>query len=503
MCGRAPQRISEGSTDMHDESAFLEMMQRYNRELLQLQQRARPGGQQTENVPLPPDPNPGGGCAPAVPGNHSQTVGDDGPVLVQDGILHERLETFVHQKGIERAVHTKGYGALGTFQTYQSMREYTKAAFLQGAGRRTKVLVRFSLAVSNRGTPDTARNVHGFATRFYTDEGNFDIVGNHIPVFFIRDAMRFPETIAALSPSPQSNLADPGRFWDYLARTPEGTHMLTWLYSDVGTLASVRHMRGFGINTFVWVNAEGRRRYIKYHWIPLAGEEYLDRQQAGELAAKDPDAAARDLYDALANGEAVEYELCVQMMDPCDAQALPFDPLDDTKVWSEESYPLIPVGKMTLDQNPEDYHTQVEQVAFSPANLVEGIELSADKMLQGRSFIYWDAQRRRLGPDFRGIPVNRQQGGWSPQKMVTSGQGLPVAGELVRADIQKPDDFTQAGERYRSLSADWQERLVDNIASELYLASQSAQECVLGYLSAADAGFGERVRARMEEYKQK
>lgn len=488
---------------MQDESAFLEMMQRYNRELLQLQQRARPEGRQQtgEEVP-PPVPGPGG-CAPAVPGNHSQTVGDDGPVLVQDSILHERLETFVHRKGIERAVHVKGYGALGSFQTYQSMREYTKADFLQGAGRRTKVLVRFSLAVSNRGTPDSARNVHGFATRFYTEEGNFDIVGNHIPVFFIRDAMRFPETIAALSPSPRNNLADPGRFWDYLARTPEGTHMLTWLYSDVGTLASVRRMRGFGINTFVWVNAEGRRRYVKYHWIPLAGEEYLDRQQAEQLAAKDPDAAARDLYDTLANGGTVEYELCVQMMDPDDAQTLPFDPLDDTKVWSEERYPLIPVGKMTLDQNPEDYQTQVEQAAFSPANLVEGIELSADKMLQGRSFIYWDAQRRRLGPDFRGIPVNRQQGGQSPRKMVTSGTGVPVAGEQVRADIQKPDDFTQAGERYLSLTEDHRERLVDNIASELYLAAPEAQECVLGYLSAAHAEFGERVSARMEEYKQK
>ena len=288
----------------------------------------------------------GDSCAEDRPQFHSQTVGAQGPVLVQDGRLHETLDIFVNSVERERVVHTKGYGALGCFKPYQCMAPYTKAAFLQDPSIETPVFVRFSLAVSNRGTPDSARNVHGFATKFYTKEGNFDIVGNQIPVFFIRDAIRFPEVIAALKPSPKNNLADPEAIWDFIARTPEALHMVTWLYSDVGTLDSVRTMRGYGINTFVWVNKEGERRYVKYHWIPLAGERCIDSREAQRLACENPDVAAKDLYHTIAGGGKVEYELRVQLMEPCDAEKLPYDPLDDTKVWSECDYPLMPVGRM-------------------------------------------------------------------------------------------------------------------------------------------------------------
>ncbi len=440
----------------------------------------------------------GDSCAEDRPQFHSQTVGANGPVLVQDGRLHETLDIFVNSVERERVVHTKGYGALGCFKPYQCMAPYTKAAFLQDPSIETPVFVRFSMAVSNRGTPDSARNVHGFATKFYTKEGNFDIVGNQIPVFFIRDAIRFPEVIAALKPSPKNNLADPEAIWDFIARTPEALHMVTWLYSDVGTLDSVRTMRGYGINTFVWVNKAGERRYVKYHWIPLAGERCIDSREAQRLACENPDVAAKDLYHTIAGGGKVEYELRVQLMDPCDAEKLPYDPLDDTKVWSECDYPLMPVGRMVLDSNPDDYRTQVEHAAFSPANLVPGIELSADKMLQGRSFVYWDAQRHRLGNDFREMPVNRAPG-WSPSKMPDSGMGECLQGVVTRSAIPKTDDFTQAGERYRCLSEIHQRHLVENIAADLGPMPERIKTCVLGYFRRADEEFATRIEAEMNE----
>lgn len=505
---------------MNRDQSFQKMMEMYSREAARMHQRSRnhPVGMEysktpaPEPIPVPPPCEESVGRGKAIDGempqncekyektDFSQTVGADGPVLLQDTMLHETLETFVHSKELERVVHTKGYGAFGSFQLYQSMREYTKACFLQTPSEKTPVFTRFSLAVSNRGTPDTSRNVRGFATRFYTKEGNFDLVGNHIPVFFMQDAIRFPDIIAALSPSPVNNLAAPGKFWEFVAKTPETVNMLTWLYSDAGTVKSFRYMRGFGVNTFVWVNAEGRRRYVKYHWIPLAGEEYLNREEAARFACSNPDISGEDLYNTLEKGTPAEYELCVQLMDPADAEKLSFDPLDDTKIWNEIVYPLLRVGKLTLDRNPDNYREQVERAAFSPANLVEGIELSADRMLQGRSFIYWDAQRRRLGPGFRNLEPNRSRDGFSLDRMVTSGEGVRLKGNAVRSALSKTDDFTQAGDRYRSLPEDWQARLVDNIASELYMSSASVRDCVVGYLTKADEAFGAALEKRIDEY---
>lgn len=531
--------------------SFQEMMERYNRELMSYQKRGKPKWENSNTPPLstPPSTTPVAEkvevlveeaqehpepiiedrakvcivaeekkeeeikalpceetpletCAEDRPEYHTQTVGANGVALLQDLRLHETLENFVYHKDLERVVHTKGYGAFGYFQPYQSMKQYTKAGFLQDSTKRIPVFVRFSLAVSNLGTPDTSRNVRGFAVKFYTEDGNLDIVGNHIPIFFIRDAIRFPEVIAALSPSPVNNLNEPCKIWEFIARTPESTAMLTWLYSDVGTLDSFCHMRGYGVNTFVWRNCEGTRTYVKYHWIPKAGERYLDRKTAQELACKDPDIAGRQLYQMLEKGDSIEYELCVQLMPQKDAENLSFDPLDDTKVWSEVSYPLYPVGKMTLNQNPTNYREQVEQSAFSPANLVDGIELSADKMLQGRSFIYWDAQRRRLGKNFRDLPINQTKNQkWNMP--VDSGDGECISGCITRSTITKPDDFTQAGERYRSLSATQQEHLVDNIASELYAAPDKTQKCVLSYLMKADQNLGTQLQSQIQYYKNK
>ena len=412
-------------------------------------------------------------------GMHSQTVGERGPVLEQDNILHETLETFVHTKIIERPVHVKGFGAFGYFETVYSMANYTKLCFLQNPGQQVPVTVRFSLAASNKGTPDTSRNIRGFSTKFYTEEGIFDLVCNHIPVFLIRDAMRFPEAIAALSPSPVNNLMDPERFWSFIARAPESTHLVVRLYSDSGTVKSFRHMPGHSVNTYVWKNEQGVRSFVKYHWFPDAGEQYIDGQEAARWNGENPDIAGQDLYDAIARGEPVVYGLYVQLMNPEDETNLSYDPLDDTKIWDDRQYPLIPVRRLTLNQNPDNYMEQVEKEAFSPSNILEGVELSDDKLLQDRANIYWDSLRRRIGPDFRKIPINHQQN-WS-------------AASLVRSDLPRRDDFTQAGQFYNALSPVQEDRLVNNISADLAGITHETRHIVLMYLSNASPEMGERV----------
>lgn len=431
---------------------------------------------------------------------HSQTVGTEGPVLMQDGVLQETLNTFVHEKIPERAVHVKGYGAFGYFTPFQSMEEFTEACFLQKPGKKVPVAVRFSLAVSQKGTPDTSRNVRGFSVKFYTDDGVFDLLCNHIPVFLVRDAIDFPDAIASLSPSPKNNLKSPERFWRYVMKKPEAMHFITWLYSDVGTADSLRHIAGHSVNTYIWKNKEGRRRYVKYHWIPLAGEQYITAEEAEALAGSDPDVAGEELWHTLDQGRKVEYDLCVQLMNPEDAKKLPYDPLDDTKVWSEQEYPLLQVGRLTLDRNPDDYKAQVEALAFAPANLTEGVELTNDRMLQGRAFVYWDAQRRRLGPDFRSIPINHMKN-WTPRRsLVSSSNGEEVCGTVGRTDPPKNDFFTQAGEHYRSMSLEERMHLEKNIARELAQVPHDVQRVILDYLDKADPRLADGVYFRMRFY---
>ena len=431
--------------------------------------------------------------------SHSQTVGVRGPVLIQDTELHETLETFVFSTTLPRRIHTKGYGAFGYFYLTHSMKEYTKAEFLQTPDRQVPVAVRFSLAASNQGTPDTSRNVRGFSTRFYTNEGIFDLLCNHLPVFFVRDAIRVPDIISHLSPSPVNNLSDPERLWSLFAEYPEATNMLIWFFSDMGTVKSLRHIKGYSVSTYVWQNAQGVRHYVKYHWFPLAGVEYINQQEAQWLACRDPDIAGRDLFDSIAKGKAVEYELRVQLMKPEDAEQLPFDPLDDTKVWDEAQYPLLPVGRMVLNRNPENYAEQVEKLAFNPANLLPGLEFSDDKVLQGRTFIYSDAQRHRLGPDFRNIPVNKQLN-WSPACMVSSGNGRYVAGEIMRSEIPNPDDFTQATQKYESFSVAEKKNLANNIASGLVDAQSDTQHTVLWHLEQVSPALAKMVKNQMLLY---
>lgn len=426
------------------------------------------------------------------PSRYSQTVGERGPILEQDTMLHEKNETFIHETILERPLHVKGFGAFGYFETFNSMAAYTKLCFLQRPGQQVPVAVRFSLAASNRGTPDTSRNVRGFSTKFYTEQGIFDLICNHLPVFTVRDPMRFVETVSAFNPSPVNNLMDPNRFWSFYAKNPEATHFVLQLYSDLGTIKSLRHIPGYSVSTYVWKNEQGVRTYVKYNWIPLAGVQYIDSQEAARLACENPDYAGKDLYDTIAQGVPVEYGLYVQLMNPQDEATLPFDPLDDTKVWDAQQYPLLPVGKMVLNRNPDNYKEQVEKLAFSPSNMLEGAEFSLDRVLQGRANIYTDSQRYRLGPNFRSIPINHQAN-WKPSDEVTSGTGSYVAGRLERTAPPKGDNFTQPGQFYNSLSPVLQEHLVRNIASDLGAASSELQQIVLGYLAQANQELGERV----------
>ena len=427
---------------------------------------------------------------------HSQTVGSRGPVLEQDSVLHEALQEFIHEKILERPVHVKGFGAFGYFQTIYPMSEHTKLSFLQHSN--VPVMVRFSLAVSTKGTPDTARNVRGFSTKFYTKEGIFDLLCNHIPVFSVRDPMRFPETIQALLPSPINNLLDPNRFWSFVARAPESIHFVVHLYSDNGTAKSFRRIPGHSVNTYVWRNAEGNRNYVKYHWYPFEGVQSITNEEANKLAAENPDYSGKDLYDAIANGKPVEYGLYVQLMDPKDEAHLSYDPLDDTKAWDEKAYPLIPVGKMVLNKNPENYMEQVEKVAFSPSNLLDGAELSDDKMLQGRANIYSDSQRRRISPEFRKLAINQQQD-WTPANQITSGDGRYVEGKLERTSIPKQDDFTQAGEFYAKLQPIEKEHLAENLASDLKVISDDIRKVVLGYFHNVSADLVKRIESAMQQ----
>lgn len=428
---------------------------------------------------------------------HSETVGERGPVLEQDNILHETLENFIHEKIPERPVHVKGYGAFGYFQTIHSMSEYTKLSFLQEPGQQVPVTVRFSLAVSTKGTPDTSRNVRGFSTKFYSEKGIFDLICNHIPVFSVRDAIRFPESIKAFLPSPVNNLIDPNRFWSFVARAPESIHFVVRLYSDAGTVKSLRHIPGHSVSTYVWRNAQGVRRYVKYHWLPSSGIKFIDSKESAYWNGSDPDIAGKDLFEAIERGKKVEYILYVQLMETADEARLPYDPLDDTKVWDEQQYPLLPVGRMILNRNPDNYMEQVEKVAFSPSNLLEGAELSDDKMLQGRSNIYWDSQRHRLGPGFRSMPINNQQD-WEPSALVTSGKGRHVEGHLQRSSIPKQDDFTQAGQYFHTLPSIQQDHLVENLANDLARVADETRSVVLQYLYNASSTLGGRVLRQIE-----
>nr|WP_186326691.1 catalase [Cytobacillus oceanisediminis] len=343
---------------------------------------------------------------------HSLKAGERGPTLMEDFHFREKMTHFDHERIPERIVHARGFAAHGYFQVYEPMAEYTKAGFLQDPSKKTPVFVRFSTVAGSRGSGDTVRDVRGFSTKFYTEEGNYDLVGNNIPVFFIQDAIKFPDLIHAVKPEPHNEIPQAqsahDTFWDFIANNTESAHMIMWHISDRAIPRSFRMMEGFGVHTFRFVNEQGKARFIKFHWKPVLGVHSLVWDEAQKLAGKDPDFHRRDLFDAIEMGNYPEYELGVQMIDEEDEFKFDFDVLDPTKIWPEELVPVKIIGKMTLNQNVTNYFAETEQVAFHPGHVVPGIDFSNDPLLQGRLFSYTDTQLSRLGgPNFHEIPINR------------------------------------------------------------------------------------------------
>jgi catalase len=342
----------------------------------------------------------------------SLKAGKRGKTLMEDFMFREKITHFDHERIPERIVHARGSGAHGYFQVYKSMSHLTKAHFLSDPSLKTPVFVRFSTVAGFRGSADTVRDVRGFAVKFYTKEGNYDIVGNNMPVFFIQDAIKFPDLIHAVKPEPNSEMPQAASahdtFWDFVTNTPETMHNVMWLMSPRALPQSYRMMEGFGIHTFRFVNAAGESKFVKFHWKPMLGTHSLVWDEAQTIAGKDGDFNRRDLWDNLQKGNFAEFEFGIQVLDPQDEFKFDFDILDPTKLWPEELIPVQRIGKLTLNKNPENFFAETEQIAFCPANVVPGIDFTNDPLLQGRLFSYLDTQMSRLGgPNFHQIPINR------------------------------------------------------------------------------------------------
>ena len=348
---------------------------------------------------------------PVADNQHSLKAGLRGPTLLEDFILREKITHFDHERIPERIVHARGSAAHGEFECYRALTEYTRASIFSEAGKRTPVFVRFSTVVGERGSTDTARDVRGFAVKFYTDEGNWDLVGNNIPVFFIQDAMKFPDLVHAVKPEPHFAMPQASSahdtFWDFASLMPEISHMLLWVMSDRAIPRSYRTMQGFGVHTFRFVNAAGASHFVKFHWTPIAGTHSLVWDEAVKISGADPDFHRRDLWEAIEAGAYPEYELGVQIFTEEQAEAFTFDVLDATKIVPEELVPVFPIGKLVLNRNPDNFFAETEQVAFCTAHVVPGIDFTNDPLLAGRIHSYVDTQISRLGgPNFHEIPIN-------------------------------------------------------------------------------------------------
>jgi len=462
--------------------------------------------------------------APIGDNQNSQTVGANGPVLLQDIYLIEKLASFDRERIPERVVHARGAGVFGEFECYDDFSKYTKANLFGVKGKKTSVAVRFSTVVHGNGSPETLRDPRGFATKFYTEEGNYDLVGNNLPVFFIRDAIKFPDMVHSLKPSPVTNKQDPNRFFDFFSHIPEATKMLTYLYSDMGIPATFRNMNGSSVHGFKWVNNKDEVTYVKYTWKTLQGEKYLTTKQAEEIQGKDFQHATNDLYASIKKGEFPQWELYVQMIKPEELNKFNFWPLDATKDWPTDKIPMIKVGIMTLNQLPKNYFEEVEEMAFAPGSLVPGIEPSEDKLLQGRLFSYFDSQRHRLGSNFQKIPVNTpknsvatnyNQDGYLDNTGTNSDVNYqpsenakaykdnsiykptetPINQTVItQQKITKPNDFEQAGELYKSFSKEMQDNLIANLLGDLkQVKDKEIQKKMITYFYLADRDYGMRL----------
>ncbi|UCH95591.1 MAG: catalase [Candidatus Aminicenantes bacterium] len=461
---------------------------------------------------------------PVADDQNTMTAGKQGPALVQDIHLIEKLAHFDRERIPERVVHAKGAGAYGYFEVSHDVTRYTRAGFLSEVGKRTEVFVRFSTVGGEKGSADSERDPRGFAVKFYTEEGNYDFVGNNTPVFFIRDPLKFPDFIHTQKRHPAKNTKDPDMFWDFLSLTPESIHQVTILFSDRGTPKSYRHMNGYSGHTFMWYNANGEYFWVKIHFKTEQKIQNLTREEAVRLAGEDPDQATRDLFDSIAKGDYPAWKVYVQVMTPDQVKKYRFDSFDITKVWAHGDVPLQPFGRMVLNRNPENYFADVEQSAFSPGNFVPGIGPSPDKMLQGRLFSYHDTHRHRLGPNYHLLPVNAPKaapensyqrdgfmrvdanGGGGPNYYPNTMGGpgpdpqvgappIDVSGMAARhAYTLSDDDFVQAGDLYRKVMTDQdRDHLIGNIVSHLGSAQKRIQLRQTALFYKADQEYGRRV----------
>jgi len=449
---------------------------------------------------------------------NSQTAGPNGPVLLQDVQLIQKLQRFDRERIPERVVHARGAGAYGEFEATADIQSLSRAKVF-AKGSKTPVFVRFSTVIHGLHSPETLRDPRGFATKFYTSEGNWDLVGNNLPVFFIRDAIKFPDMVHSLKPAPDTNLQDPNRFFDFFAHQPEATHMLTRLYSDYGIPKGYQYMDGNSVHAWKLVNAQGRYVYVKFHWASRQGQRNLTMQEAATTQAQDFNHASRALIKAIQHKQYPQWDLFIQVMQPEDMAKLDFNPLDATKIWP--GIPERKIGTMTLNRLPDNVFQETEQSAFAPSNLVPGIEPSEDRLLQGRIFAYADTQLHRVGTNGLQLPVNRpqikvannnQDGAmngehrtgninYEPSRQSSVQQDgtarasqLPLSGSTQQVSISKTLNFRQAGEFYRSLSKQEQANLVANLAADLgQVKNDNTRYTMLSYFYKADSGYGQAI----------
>jgi catalase len=471
---------------------------------------------------------------PVYDNQNQRTVGARGPATLENYQFLEKISHFDRERIPERVVHARGLTAFGHFEADgtvgdEPIAKYTRAKLFQEKGKKTDVALRFSTVAGGRDSSEVARDPRGFAVKFYTEDGNWDLVGNNLGVFFIRDAIKFPDFIHSQKPDPvtfEASVAN--RAFDFFGQTPEAMHMVMLVFSPRGIPASYRHQQGFGVNTYKWVNAEGETTLVKYHWLPKQGVTSLTAAEAAAVQAQTLGSHTKDLYDSIAAGDFPQWELHVQLMDDHDHPELDFDPLDDTKVWPEEVFPLRKVGTMTLNRTPDNFFTENEQIAFGTGVLVDGLDFSDDKMLVGRTFSYSDTQRYRVGPNYLQLPVNQPKNarvatnqrdgqmaygvdlgeGQNPhvnyEPSITGGlreatypthdeQGPEIVGRLTRKRIPRTNDYQQAGERFL-LSEQWEkDDLVENLVGALSQCDRPIQERMVWHFFMVEDELGRRV----------
>ncbi|GIG61395.1 catalase [Longispora fulva] len=463
---------------------------------------------------------------------NQRTVGARGPATLENYQFLEKIAHFDRERIPERVVHARGFVAYGYFEAYgtigdEPVANLTRAKLFQKKGQRTDLAIRFSTVIGGRDSSEAARDPRGFAVKFYTEDGNWDLVGNNLGVFFIRDAIKFPDVIHSLKPDPLTFRQEPNRIFDFMSQTPESMHMLVNLFSPRGIPADYRHMQGFGVNTYKWVNARNETVLVKYHWIPKVGVSSMTAEDAAAVQADDLGHASRDLWEAIERGDFPEWELRVQVMSDEEHPELDFDPLDDTKTWPENLFPPRPVGRMVLDRTVDNVFAENEQIAFGTGVLVDGLDFSDDKMLVGRTFSYSDTQRYRVGPNYQQLPVNNakhadvrtnQRDGFMAHHVdgtganphvnyepsITGGlrqaayptadeQGPELRGRLTRARIPRTNDYQQAGQRYL-LMQDWErDDLVLNLVALLGQCDREIQERMVWHFLMVENDLGTRV----------